>query len=201
MLTVDNLMEDFTERQVDIIRATIQLIADEGVHNFSIRKLAARVGVTEPAVYRHFESKDDLMIKLAAYITRNWHVMFNELDIRPTSFVEQMRIIFREVMAYFDDNREFAKTLLSTNLIATDSGMTRELLRLKDDGVARFTEFVSTAQASGQARSDVDAESVASVFFGTVWWVVTVWLADGAKGSLVDQWESTWGVLVRLLEP
>lgn len=194
-------MDDFTERQIDIIRATIQLIADEGVHNFSVRKLAARVGVTEPALYRHFESKDDLMIKLATYITRNWHDLFGELDIQPTPFVEQMRVIFREVMGYLDDNREFAKTLLSTNLLATDSGMTRVLLRLKDDGIARFTEFVAAAQAAGEARADVDAASVASVFFGTIWWVVTIWIVDGAEGSLVSRWESKWDVLVRLLEP
>jgi len=100
-------MKELTERQIDIIRATIQLMADEGAHNFSIRKVASRIGVTEPAIYRHFESKDDLMINLATYISRNWHELFGELKTQHLPFVEQTRVIFREVMKIASSQRRF----------------------------------------------------------------------------------------------
>jgi len=193
-------MKELTERQIDIIRATIQLMADEGAHNFSIRKVASRIGVTEPAIYRHFESKDDLMINLATYISRNWHELFGELKTQHLPFVEQTRVIFREVMNYLDDNREFAKTLLSSNLFATDSGMTGVLLQLKDDGMARFSEFLEIGRAGGEVRADIDTVSVTNVFFGSIWWVVTNWISDNFEGDLAERWQKVWETLVLLLK-
>ena len=193
-------MKELTERQIDIIRATIQLMADEGAHNFSIRKVASRIGVTEPAIYRHFESKDDLMINLATYISRNWHELFGELKTQHLPFVEQTRVIFREVMNYFDDNREFAKTLLSSNLFATDSGMTGVLLQLKDDGMARFSEFLEIGRAGGEVRADIDTVSVTNVFFGSIWWVVTNWISDDFEEDLAERWQKVWETLVLLLK-
>jgi len=194
-------MKELTERQIDIIKATMQLMADEGAHNFSIRKVASRIGVTEPAIYRHFESKDDLMINLATYITRNWHELFGELKTQHLPFIEQTHVIFREVMNYLNDNREFAKTLLSSNLFATDSGMTSVLLQLKADGMARFSEFLESGRASGEVRAEIDTISVTNVFFGSVWWVLTSWISDDFGGNLADRWQQAWKTLVLLLEP
>ena len=194
-------MNEPTARQVEIIRATIALIAEEGVHNFSIRKLAKRVGVTEPAVYRHFGSKDDLMINLATYIVRNWHQLLGELVVRKLPVIDQTRLIFGEVMDYFDQNRAFTKTLLSTDLFANDSGMTAILLQLKRDGVLRFTELILEGQSTGEVRTDIDVVGVTHVFFGSVWWVVTDWIENGFADVLSEKWERMWQSLVLLLAP
>lgn len=37
------------------------MIAAEGLTSFSLRKLAARVGIKAPSIYEHFESKDALL--------------------------------------------------------------------------------------------------------------------------------------------
>ena len=44
-----------------ILREASALFADEGLYAFSMRKLAGRVGVSAPAIYRHFDSKEALI--------------------------------------------------------------------------------------------------------------------------------------------
>jgi len=49
-----------------LIKAALRAIADEGPDKFTLRDVARRAGVSAPAVYRHFESKDDLLAAVAA---------------------------------------------------------------------------------------------------------------------------------------
>lgn len=49
-----------------LIKAALAEIAAEGPEQFSLRGVARRAGVSAPAVYRHFESKDDLLAAVAA---------------------------------------------------------------------------------------------------------------------------------------
>lgn len=46
--------------------AALEEIASEGLERFSLRGVARRAGVSAPAVYRHFEDKDDLLVAVAA---------------------------------------------------------------------------------------------------------------------------------------
>ena len=48
-------------RRAEIVEATIRLVARQGVTGASIRQIASEAGVTEGALYRHFESKDELV--------------------------------------------------------------------------------------------------------------------------------------------
>jgi AcrR family transcriptional regulator len=48
------------ERRAAIVHEAIRLFAQHGFHGTTTRKLAAALGVTEPVLYQHFPSKNDL---------------------------------------------------------------------------------------------------------------------------------------------
>ncbi|MEB3323653.1 MAG: TetR/AcrR family transcriptional regulator, partial [Synechococcaceae cyanobacterium] len=47
-----------------LIVAAQELFVADGVAGISMRKLADKVGVTAPAIYRHFKDKDELLEEL-----------------------------------------------------------------------------------------------------------------------------------------
>jgi AcrR family transcriptional regulator len=49
-----------------LVAAALREIAHQGLDRFSLRGVARRAGVSPPAVYRHFEDKDDLLAAVAA---------------------------------------------------------------------------------------------------------------------------------------
>jgi AcrR family transcriptional regulator len=49
-----------------LLKAALRAIAEEGPDKFTLRDVARRAGVSAPAVYRHFEDKDDLLAAVAA---------------------------------------------------------------------------------------------------------------------------------------
>lgn len=53
-----------TETADRIRNAALELIALKGVHQVSLREIAERVGITKPALYYHFASREDLVRSL-----------------------------------------------------------------------------------------------------------------------------------------
>ena len=44
-----------TERQSEIVNVAMKLLVEKGMQNLTIRNVATEVGVSEAAIYRHFE--------------------------------------------------------------------------------------------------------------------------------------------------
>ena len=47
-------MKKFSDRQIEIMEAATARIDTYGIQNLTIKNLAADIGLSEPALYRHF---------------------------------------------------------------------------------------------------------------------------------------------------
>jgi AcrR family transcriptional regulator len=58
---------DFVEgRRGEILDAALSVFGDKGYEAGTMREIAARVGVSEPAIYRHYESKEAILADIVA---------------------------------------------------------------------------------------------------------------------------------------
>jgi len=69
---------EFTPRQEQVLEQALELIRAEGLAGLTMRKTADRMGFSEPAVYRHFKTKQDLVLgiirKLEVSLLEPMHV-------------------------------------------------------------------------------------------------------------------------------
>ena len=55
-------------RREEILCATLELAAEQGLESVSLAQIAKKVGIRTPSLYNHFESKDELIAELYAFI-------------------------------------------------------------------------------------------------------------------------------------
>jgi AcrR family transcriptional regulator len=60
-----------------LIKTGIELINQEGIKNFSLRKVAARCGVSHAAPYGHFKNKEELLKAMQEYVTEQLMAALN----------------------------------------------------------------------------------------------------------------------------
>jgi AcrR family transcriptional regulator len=79
-------------RRGEILAAALEVFTEKGYRAGSMRDVAARVGVTEPALYRHFAGKEELFLSLVRVVaSRLRGEAFGILDsIRPENLREQI---------------------------------------------------------------------------------------------------------------
>lgn len=58
------------QRRLQLVRAALALLAELPVDQLTTRRLAGAVGLTQPAIFRHFATKEALLAALGAYLRR-----------------------------------------------------------------------------------------------------------------------------------
>jgi AcrR family transcriptional regulator len=81
-------------RQDQILDRAIELIRESGLAGLTMKKVAERVGFTEPAIYRHFPNKQALLLGVADRLGSLFLGPIREIDARsdlsPIERIERM---------------------------------------------------------------------------------------------------------------
>jgi AcrR family transcriptional regulator len=81
-------------RQDEILDRTIELIRDSGMSGLTMKKVAERVGFTEPAIYRYFPTKQALLIGVAGRLGGRFlgpvRAIDEQLGLSPLEKIERM---------------------------------------------------------------------------------------------------------------
>src|SRR5262245_21992775 len=97
-----------------VLRAAVDLFVEKGVHGTTIREIAARAGVSEGALYRHYESKEDLARSLfATHLERLSEALETAVGEAPSYRAKIRAFVETCLSAYESDSRLFTYLIVS----------------------------------------------------------------------------------------
>jgi AcrR family transcriptional regulator len=88
------------ERPEEILCAARALFLEHGVENVTTRQIAARVGISQTALYVYFKSKDEMLDKLVNAALRKLGAALNAVNVRCSEPEEFLRQNFREYIRF-----------------------------------------------------------------------------------------------------
>jgi AcrR family transcriptional regulator len=136
---------------IRILRATAELIAKQGYSGTSTRDIAAAVGVEQPAIYKHFSAKGDILAALVR-LALEWPVeLADEIAALPVPAVVKLHRWARETLHYLHASPEVVVTIIITPELYQDSFITEQALVLKIEHV--LVELIEAGQAEGDLRA------------------------------------------------
>jgi len=145
-----------------IIDGALRLFAERGVDGTSIRDIATSAMITEPAVYRHFRSKEDLVWEI---FWTGYRGLGEKLrDIQPSGADLQARLaaMVGTICALFDNDEPLFRFLL-----LTQHGQLGKITEREKSPVQVLHDQLAAAIAAG-ALPQQDAELATSTVFGIV---------------------------------
>ena len=95
---------EMTEKQRNILRASVKLFAEKGFHASSTAEIAKEAGVAEGTIFRHYKSKKDILLAVVAPVLVKFAAPFILKDLREI-FREQAQKPFGEIVAELYRNR------------------------------------------------------------------------------------------------
>ena len=145
-----------------IIDGALRLFAEHGVDGTSIRDIAAAASITEPAIYRHFRSKDDLVWQ----IFWSGYCALGETLQQAKTAQPQLRprlaAMIETICAFYDRD-----TPLFRFLLLTQHGQLAKITEREKGPVQALHDQLAAAIAAG-ALPPQDAELATSTVFGIV---------------------------------
>ena len=181
-----------SERQLQIIEATQNLITSKGMEFVTIDAIAEKVGLTEGAIYKHFRSKREILTLLIDSIEQNlMETLVNSKQVGDSSLDHLGRIL----VAHLNDveDRRAVSFIIISDAIAFDGIFMSDRVSLM---LNNYLDFIKNVVDEGikdrSIRPDVDIGAAANTFLGMIQIVATLWsldaYAESFKGLRTNMW-------------
>ena len=177
------------ERRAQIIGATLALLAELPLHQVTTRRIARRIGVSQPALFRHFRSRDGLLLAAVAHTRGELEGLAEGLLREAPSAFEGLRALARGLLAHVEAQPGVPRLLMSPDvtLAPSDDPVRLALRGLVAMQRALVAALVGQAVTEGALEEDVDPVRAATGFVSLVQGAVLQWQLEGRGGSLADE--------------
>lgn len=180
-------MRHLTDRQREILDAALDIIADHGIQRMTIKNLARAVRVSEPALYRHFKSKFDILMTILVRYRADLQELFDRSDTADCSRVETIESIYDGMFSTFVKQPALSVVIFSEELFRYDRRLSQEVTSIIEFTHDRIQHILKGGIRCGEIRSDVPAKQMAWMVMGTMRLLITKWRLSGYSLNLIKE--------------
>ena len=152
------------ERRVQILQALAAMLEQPGAERITTSALAARLDVSEAALYRHFASKAQMFEGLIEFIEQSVFTLVNQIAERETDQAARTRKLIIMVLQFGEKNPGMTRVMVGDALVFENDRLQERMNQFFDKLESSLKQSLRDAAAvSGTATPTVDAQVRASV--------------------------------------
>jgi TetR/AcrR family transcriptional regulator len=151
------------ERRVQILQTLAAMLEQPGAERVTTAALAARLAVSEAALYRHFASKAQMFEGLIEFIESSVFALVNQVTERDASGAVQARTITTVVLQFGEKNPGMVRVMVGDALVFENERLISRMNQFFDRVESQLRQSLRlAAEASGSATPTVDANALSS---------------------------------------
>jgi len=188
-----------TDRQRQIVDAALTLIARKGIQGLTMKKLASAVGISEPAIYRHFGSKMQILLAIVDSFDAETRELFRRAGESGTTALGRIESVLIAQCERLARNPTMSSAAFSEDLFRNEARLLSRVVRMMQDNAGRFQAIVQDGVRSGEVRDDVAVDQLVQIIMGALRLLVTRWRLGAFAFDLLAEGRRLWGALRQIL--
>ena len=185
------------ERKLQILQTVAEMLEQPKGEKITTAALAARLDISEAALYRHFASKAQMFEGLIEFIEQTVFGLVNKISAEESSGFKQTESIIAMLLGFAKKNRGMTRVLIGDALVNEDARLQLRINQLFDRLEVTLKQALRIAISQGELDETVDAGQYANVLLS---YVIGRWLQFGKSGFTRDpmaNWPEQWSLLSR----
>ena len=152
------------ERRVQILQTLAAMLEEPGADRITTAALAAKLSVSEAALYRHFASKAQMFEGLIEFIEQSVFTLINQIHERETDAAVQAQRVLTVLLQFGEKNPGMTRVMVGDALVFENDRLLARMNQFFDRIESQLRQSLrSAAEAAGSATPTVDANAQASV--------------------------------------
>ncbi len=183
------------ERKLQILQTVAEMLEQPKGEKITTAALAARLDISEAALYRHFASKAQMFEGLIEFIEQTVFGLVNKISAEESSGLKQTEGILAMLLGFAQKNRGMTRVLIGDALVNEDARLQLRINQLFDRLETTLKQSLRIAQSQGELDGKTDVGAHANVL---LCYVIGRWLQFGKSGFTRDpmaQWPQQWAIL------
>jgi AcrR family transcriptional regulator len=173
-------------RQKQIIEKSINIISRKGIQELTMKNLSNEIGISEPAIYRHFESKQKILIAvLESFKHQNKLLNENAPKEGETAFQHISKSI-EMIMNKFKKNPAISAVIFSEEIFQNKNELSEMVKNIMESTTEYFTDLLEKGQIDGSIRTDIGKKELGIIVMGAIRHIVIVWRLSGFSSDLIE---------------
>ena len=184
------------ERKNQILQVLAHMLENPASEKVTTAALAARLDVSEAALYRHFTGKAAMFEGLIDFIEQTLFGLINRITSEEQSGVRQLESILGVLLAFAQKNRGMTRVLIGDALVHEDQKLQNRINQLHDRIEAALKQALrfGVTQKEIAEETDVGAEANVLMSFVTGRW--HQYAKSGFKRDPAEFWQKQWKQLM-----
>ena len=147
------------ERRVQILQTLAQMLEQPGGERITTALLAAKLEVSEAALYRHFASKAQMFEGLIEFIEESVFTLVNQILARELDAPATLRMLLSMVLQFAQKNPGMTRVMVGDALVFEHQRLQERMNQFFDKLEATFKQVLRDhAVAQAAATPTVDAQ-------------------------------------------
>jgi len=158
---------EISDRQLEIIEAAGKILSSDGVSGLTIKNLARQMKFSEAAIYRHFTSKEEIIVAMLDYVAESMDERYSQLSGTGDP-EERFRAVFQEQFRFFRKNPHFVVAVFSDGLMEESKRINEAIARVMAVKMKHLAPIIREGQVSGIFTLAIPCEDMVHVVMGAI---------------------------------
>ena len=191
---------DHQTRQHQIVEAARDLIASGGLDALTIRGIASKVGVTEAAIYRHVDSKEEVILLLIQEVEESLFHGISRATRSDRHALERLEHMLQLHVSYVELRQGISFIVIAEAAQFEEPKVRSAGRRLVEKYLSLLSQIIAQGIERDEVSKSVLPDAAAMIFFGMIQSAVTRWLFDPSTHPLGENAVSMWKLFRTSLE-
>lgn len=173
-----------TKRQKEIIEVALELISEKGIQGFTIKNLSQKIGITEPAIYRHYDNKIHILIAILDLMKSNTEQIFNKELNNDNKAIDKIEHLFTKHFASFSATPSLVSVIFSEEIFRNEPILIDKISGIVEKNYKILTTIITNGQKNNELRNDIEAKHLSTIIMGSLRLFVKKWQFSGYSYNL-----------------
>ncbi len=153
-------------RQEQIKQAVLEIIYSDGLKNLSTRNLAKQIGMSEGSIFRHFKTKQDIILAIISDVQVEFIGQLRKIATSGSEPVSRLHEYLCATVKYLTINKGITMLLFSEASHNNDTGLKNQLQQVFNQQKQLVSKIILDGIAIGIWDENVSVEDVAMLYIG-----------------------------------
>lgn len=191
---------EFSDRQKEIMEIATGIIDRDGIQELTTKNLAAKIGLSEAALYRHFGSKNEIMLGLLDYFM--WEMKERVAGIiaeddKPPS--ELLKAIFASQLKTFAQKPAIVSVIFSEGIFQFNKELMKKVSFMMEMMREQIETIVKKGQEEGSFRTFAGPGTITTIIMGSMRMAVLKWKMLGRGSDLVKEGNKVLNGILKMI--
>jgi len=193
-------MNNQTDRQTEILLVALELIGEKGIQGLTIKNISKKIGISEPAIYRHFASKSDILLGVLSNF-KEMAVMLSEIVENYNAIAtEKLNFLFSRMLDLFSETPSMVSVIFSEEIFINDELLKSRIIEIVNIHTHTIENIISKGQSENNIRTDIDEKNLALLAMGSFRLLIKKWELNNHNFNLKEEGKNLLEILNKIMK-